>query len=320
MKDKQHPTKKSRLEIMLLALLLLGSACTRQGGKDAEERAREEKEEKELPEVIVAQFEKQELFDFLTYSGTLAAKTQDLLYAPLAGQIKEVLVQDGAKVASGDKLAVIKPDGEGYEFRDHVVRAVRSGVVIGLLAKAGTHVDKNQELLAIADLSALKIEVSATLDDLKFLNKDEPVSVILHSANDKPSTLQGIVKFIPGAPDLRTKTFTVSIAIPCQPREHCRNAYPGLLAKVVVKKNPHFGYRVPFKYLRRQKSHILVLKEDNTASFVTVEVGQHYGQDVEILNGIGPQTRVVTSFSKMPQEGQKVKIASPEPTEHAPKK
>ena len=79
--------------------------------------------------------------------------------------------------------------------------------------------------------------------------------------------------------------------------------------EVVIKKYPHIGYRLPYKYLRRQKSHVLVVNEDNTVRFVEVEVGEHYGEDIEILKGVNPKTRIVTSFSTMPVEGQKVKLA-----------
>lgn len=280
----------------------LNLSCTRKSLSDAEDKDEEE------PEVLVIQLEKQELFDHITFSGTLAARSQETLYAPLAGTVKELNVHDGSKVLKGSKLLVIRPDSEGLEYKNHLVKAFRKGTVLGLLAKTGTHVDRNQELLTLADLSAFKTEISATVDDIHFLKKGQEVEIEV-SLSQK---VKGLVKTVPRTPDPKTKTFAIDIEIPCPKEDTCQHIYPGLLGTVVVKKNPHMGYRLPFKYLRRQKSHILVVNEDNTVSFTEVEVGQHYGQDVEILKGITAQTKIVTSFSSMPSEGQKVKIARPE--------
>lgn len=283
-------------------VLSMNLACTKKVVDEAEDA-----DEEEVPEVAVIQLQKEELFDFMSYSTTLAARSQVSVYSPLSGSIRELSIQEGVKVSKGQTLLVIKPDSEGFEINDHIVKAPREGTILGgITAKAGIHIDKNQELLSVADLGAFKAEISATVDDLPFLEKDQKVDVHL-SVFQK---VQGVISFIPRTPDAKTKTFAVIVSIPCPTREACADVYAGLLANVVIKKNPHMGYRLAFKYLRRQQSHILVVNEDNTVRFTEVEVGQHYGQDVEILKGVTPQTRIVTSFSTMPQEGQKVKIAA----------
>lgn len=282
--------------------LSLHLACTRKLVGDLEED-----DDDEVPEVAVIQIQKEELFDYMNFSGVLAARSQETLYAPLSGQVREITVQDGTKVSKGKKLLSIKPDSEGNEFRDHMLRASRSGTVINLLAKAGLHVDKNQELLSIADLGAFKTEIAVTLEDLRFLKVGQKVEMTLSSSEK----IEGVIQSLAGTPDIKTKTFNVIVKIPCSKLQTCKDVYPGLLANLSVKKNPHLGYRLPFKYLRRQKSHILVVDKENIVRFVEVEVGQHYGQDVEILKGISSETRIVTSFSTMPQEGQKVKIIPP---------
>ncbi len=306
-------TRQQRFSIGLIGVLLscmIPLACTRSSVKEAQERAREEKEDNELPEVVVRTFEKQELYETLSYSGTISAKQQRSVYAPLPGLVNEIKVPDGGFAKKDQTLLVIKPDAEGLEFRDHVIRAPQDGVVIARFVKTGTHIDRNQELLTVGDLSGLKVEVSATLEDLQHLRKDQNVEVWVYNSQEKEAPLKGVIKFIPGSPDAKTKTFPVSISISCEIKNNCHRAYPGLLARITVKKHPHEGFKIPFKYLRRQKSHLLVAKDDDTATFIEVEVGQHYGQDVEILKGITAQTRIITSFSKMPQEGQKVKLSS----------
>jgi multidrug efflux pump subunit AcrA (membrane-fusion protein) len=288
-------------------------ACTRKSVKEVSDNS------EEVTEVTVMQIQKEELFDYMSFSGTLAAQSQESVYAPLSGQIRQLAVQEGARVSKGDKLLVIKPDSEGNEYRDHVVKSPRNGVVLGgMSAKEGIHADRNQELMGIADLSSFKTEVSATVEDLNYLKKEQQVDVVL-SPHDKEVKILGVVKSIPRTPDAKTKTFTVRVEIPCTSVEVCHQVYPGLLARVLVKKNPHFGFRLPFKYLRRQKSHILVLNKDSTVSFVEVVVGQHYGDDVEILKGITSETRIVTYYSSMPQEGEKVKVTAPKSTEENPK-
>lgn len=295
---------RKRNLVPLFILMSVFSACTLKSLREADESG-----EGDLTEVTVIQLQKEELFDYLSFSGNLVAQSQLSLYAPLAGQIKELAVKEGSKVKKGDKLLVIKPDSEGNEYRDHVMRAPRAGVVLGgMFAKGGIHTDKNQELLVLADLSSFKIEVSATIEDLKYLKKDQKVDVQL-SAYNKDLKVEGLIRSIPRAPDAKTKTFTILVEIPCSEKETCKGVFPGLIARVLVKKEPHMGFKCPFKYLRRQKSHLLVVNDDNTAHFLEVKVGQHYGEDVEILEGITSETRIVTHYSSTPQEGEKVKIS-----------
>ena len=292
----------TQISVALAALLAfsLNLSCTKKTISDAESS------DESTPEVAFIQLEKQELFDFLNFSGVLSPKSQESVYASLSGKVRDLHVHDGSMVHKGQHLLSIKPDSEGFEFNVHLVKAPRAGTIFNKLAKIGIHVDKNQELLSIADLSSFRIEVAATADDLPFLKKNELVEIEL-SPSQK---VKGSIHSLAGVPDPKSKTFTVTIEVPCS-KEACQGVYAGLLANVLVKKNPHMGFRLPFKYLRRQKDHILVVNDNNTVSFVPVKVGQHYGQDVEILSGITPQTKIVTSFSSMPQEGETVKIAKP---------
>lgn len=292
----------------LTAILLGGFLVTSCTKKPLSEASKED----EVSEVVAVQLKKEELFDFMSFSGTLAAHSQETIYAALSGKIQGLSVQEGLKVSKGQKLMLIKPDSEGYEYRDHVVKASRNGTVLGgMLAKDGIHVDKNQELLNIADLSSFKTELSATVGDLEFLKTGQDVDIILDPSN-KDRKVRGKVGIIPRTPDVKTKTFTVPVTISCKDAHACQSVYPGLLGQVLVKKNPHMGYKLPFKYLRRQGSHVLVLNKDNTVSFKEVVVGQHYGQDVEILSGVTEETRIVTSYSSFPQEGEKVKVLAPD--------
>lgn len=301
---------------VLVGALIVSSACTRQPALGEAQ----DKTEDEPPEIVVSEFVKQELYENLSFGGTLEAKSQETLYAPISGQIKKVFVDEGMKIAQGQKLFVIRPDGEGLEFKDHIVYAPSSGNLLALSTKAGTHVERNQNLVAIADLSSFKITIYATVDDLPFLNKVREVEVLLSPERAEALVMKGLVQFVSSAPDIKTKTFPVKIDIPCVSAKSCQRVFPGLLARIEIKKNQHFGFKVPFKYIRRQEPHLLIVKADQTTMFVPVKVGQYYGQDVEILEGITEQTRVVTTFTKMPQEGQKVKIVSSAPEDLPEKK
>lgn len=294
---------------VLVVVLILISACKRQSLADEVE----DKTAEEPPELAISQFVKEELYETLSFGGTLEAKSQETVYSPISGQMKSVFVDEGTKISQGQKLFVIRPDAEGLEFKDHIVYAPTSGVAVALAIKAGTHVDKNQNLVAIANLSSFKITIYATVDDLPFITKVREVDVLLSPEHTQAVMMKGLVQLVSSTPDVRTKTFPVKIDIPCPSSKACHRVYPGLLARIEIKKNRHMGFKVPFKYIRRQEPHLLIVNADLSTTFVPVKVGQYYGQDIEILEGIDEKTRVVTTFTKMPQEGQKVKIISSVP-------
>jgi len=92
-------------------LLSINMACTMKIKSENEDT-----DEDEIPEVEVIQLQKEELFDFMTFSTTLAAHSQVSVYSPLSGHIRKLSVQEGSKV-SKTLLILISMFTRGFLLR-----------------------------------------------------------------------------------------------------------------------------------------------------------------------------------------------------------
>lgn len=286
-----------RIIPFVLTSLFAMQGCMRQRVKDKKDKT---------PIVEVVQVEKVELFDNLEFAGTISPIEEKTLYAEVGGVVKKVHVKAGEAVQKGKTLLTLIPDADGLDMREHVLKAPRSGIILGdMPGKTGAHVNKTDPLLTVGDLSAFKIKLAATSKDLPYLKVRD--SVEIRSFNEE-KVFHGNLTFVAKVPDSKTKTFKVTVEVPCKEEDSCTGLYPGLLATVSVKQNPHWGYKVPYKYLRKQKSHLLILKADNTVTYIPVVLGKHYGEDVEIIEGLKAEMEIVSAYSTSPEEGQKVEV------------
>jgi multidrug efflux pump subunit AcrA (membrane-fusion protein) len=272
--------------------LLLLTACQ---SAPPEEQTQEKK-----PIIAEVQlFEMEELYETMTFAGTVEAKQETHVYAPLGGTIEQHFLEPGVSVKEGEPILSLRPDSLGLDFRINVIKATVSGTLIDIERDPTEHVRANEEIATIADLSQLIVDIHASQNDLSFLQLGEELVVVV--AGEKTT---GKILRVAQRAERKSRTFPVRLALPEHPSIRL-----GSFVKVIAKKNLRLGLRVPLNYLQRNQTALIVLDEDNKAHWVEVKVGQVFGDKVEILEGIDESSRVIGNFSRQPEEDEEVQIS-----------
>jgi multidrug efflux pump subunit AcrA (membrane-fusion protein) len=113
-----------------------------------------------------------------------------------------------------------------------------------------------------------------------------------------------------GALDEATRTRLTEIRLP-NPK---RILLPGMYAQVSITPldASHGSIRVPANTLLvdAKGQRVAVVGPDNTVHFREVRLGRDYGQETEILSGVGLDDRLITDPSDELHEGSRVEIIS----------
>jgi multidrug efflux pump subunit AcrA (membrane-fusion protein) len=280
--------------LIAVAILLL-SAC--QTAPSQESSA-----EKKPVVAEIKKFAKEELYGKIIFAGTVKAKQETHLYAPLAGTVEQQFVEEGESVEKGRKILSIRPDSRGLEFQPNVLKAAVSGTLISVEREATEHVNANEEIATIADLSQLVVDIHASQSDLPFLHVGNELLVVVAGEE----TVGKILRIAQRA-DRESRAFPVRIALQADPSIRL-----GAFARITAKKNLRQGIRVPLSYLQRSQTALIVLDRQDQAHWTDVKVGQVFGDKIEILEGIDENSRVIGGFSRQPEEGEQIHAAEQE--------
>ncbi|MEU2119613.1 HlyD family efflux transporter periplasmic adaptor subunit [Streptomyces sp. NPDC016459] len=139
--------------------------------------------------------------DRLSAPGVLThAQGRYLLQSPVAGQVTQVLVTEGARVAAGAPLVVVRT-AQG----DRPVRAVAAGRLTALLARTGAVVTTGADIATVERVTDPHDPLMAVLyvqgGDTASLRVGAPVDVGVRSAaRSTNGTLRGRIASVGGAP------------------------------------------------------------------------------------------------------------------------
>ena len=177
-------------------------------------------------------------------------------------------------------------------------------------------VEKAQEIFSLrsSDMMDVKIDVPESLIILVSQDGESPIDQVKLTAtfSARPD-LQFPLTFkeIATKADSKTRTFEVTYMMP-QPQE--LNVFSGMTASVTIDVPSLRGlaFRVPQRAVFgdiHMAPHIWLLdQEAMTVSMKPVKIGKMLGDDIEILQGLEPGDKLVTSPSNFLSEGQRVQL------------
>lgn len=181
----------------------------------------------------------------------------------------------------------------------------RRAVDVGSLITAGS-----QELFALTQTDPLRLNVwvpQAYADDIK---AGQEVAVRLPDKPGKP--LSARVERVAGALDAASRSRQAEIVLANNDAKLLPGSYVEIVINVATKQAPLIA---PANVLvvDQAGTHVVTLGADNKIAFRPVKLGRDFGREVEIVEGISPDDRLVASPSDLLVDGETVGVVEVAP-------
>lgn len=179
----------------------------------------------------------------------------------------------------------------GRASRTLTLYAPASGIVVEKNVIAGTAIQAGEPLYTIADLSEVWIEAEIREADAGLVREGAPASFELAAYPGR--TFTGRVEYVYPALQEQARTLRVRIAVPNREGR----IKPGMYATVRLTSPAHTALAVPAAAVVRtgERSLVFVDMGDGMLMPHDVEIGRVAGDYAEVLAGVEPGQRVVTS-------------------------
>ena len=240
------------------------------------------------------------------YSPELVAAQQELLVAARLQETVGGSSVPGVPAPSTDLVAAARQRLRLWDVPEAQIREVlrtgrvrrtvtlfspASGVVVEKPVVRGQAVQAGQALYTIADLSRVWVEAELREADAGTVREGSPATVELAAFPGRP--LAGVVSYLQPTLQAEARTLRARIVLP-NPEGRLR---PGMYATVRLSAPPRTALTVPASALVRTGERTLVFVDLGNGRIAAqeVEAGRVTGEYAEILSGVEPGQRVVTS-------------------------
>lgn len=191
------------------------------------------------------------------------------------------------------------------QMSNYNVTAPIDGYVTSMNVSVGNMASSSQMAASISNTDALQIETNASEYVAGLLHVGDEVEVTLTSAPGK--VYVGKVETLSPAPALGTYTYPVTIALDNSKGELMSGQFAEVSIKAEESKN---AICVPSKavIMKNGETIVVVVNENQTATYKPVEIGIDNGEMVEIVKGIEKGEKIAISGQDFVEDGAKVKI------------
>ena len=173
----------------------------------------------------------------------------------------------------------------------------QTGVVVNLNVKEGQYLKTGDALFGIADLTSVWLKMEAYESDLPWIREDLPAVVSFR--HDPGQVYNGGVLFLYPEVSRDTRTLKVCVEIPNSERL----LRPGMYADVVIQGPPiDKAVVIPQSSIIRSGERNIVFVDIGEGKFQPREVQlgvKGEGDDIQVLEGVGPGELVVTQAQFM---------------------
>ncbi len=176
------------------------------------------------------------------------------------------------------------------------LRSPISGIVTARFTEEG-NLFANQPIVNVAQIDTVKVYIE--MSEIYFTTVNMNTSVVFESSIYPGEQFKGKVSLIYPTLDPDTRTFTVEVIVP----NKSAKLRPGMHATAIFNLGTKDGVLVPDVAIQKQigtaESFVYVI-ENGVAQRRTVVKGKGYGSQVDILSGVKPGDKVVTTaFSRI---------------------
>ncbi len=286
---------------ILFAVAIATAACK---SKSAPQEKAEEKHDAEVKlsaeqaktaQLQVVEATRRPLSVDIEVSGEIASDTDQVLQlrAEKPGAVRETLVAVGDMVEPEQPLLRYQPEsGEALELK-----APQRGVVVGLYAEPGAHIDGAAPAVTLADTSRIHSGLDVYEKDIARVRKGQSVRIKVVAFSDE--TFPGTISYVSPRVDENSRTVKVRVDL-ANPQGKLKF---GMFVKGLIQVGQRQSLAIPGSAVQviKGKSVVFVAKEDEERTFTPVEVklGDRSNELVEILSGLkeGDKIAVKGSFT-----------------------
>lgn len=170
------------------------------------------------------------------------------------------------------------------------LRAPFAGIISERRAEPGDVIPRYTHIASLIDVSRLITEVSVSGPLLALLKQDDEVSMRIDALGEQE--FAGRITRIHPTLDSNTRRGIIEVALSPVPQ----GAKPGQLARVSLNAREQLRRVIPFVALRRDNDgeYVYVVNAQNRAVRVNVRSGIRLEEEVEVLEGLNTNDRVIT--------------------------
>ncbi len=254
--------------------------------------------------VSVVQVSRQDLKEFLFYSGDIEAKHAAMVYSKVMGKLVENKVQEGDAVKKGETLALVDRDEIGYEFELAPVDSPIEGIVGRAYLDKGAAITLSTPIALVVNIDEILVKIDVTEKDLPKVTKALAAEVEVDAYPGK--LFVGQVQKVSPVVDLATRTAPAWIGI--DNAQHQLN--PGMFARIKMKIGEHKDTLVIMRegvIVQDSQRYVFVVKA-NQAYKREVKLGLSSDGKFQVLNGLKAGEKVIVMGSMDLKDGDTIQI------------
>jgi multidrug efflux pump subunit AcrA (membrane-fusion protein) len=280
---------------MAFALL---AGCGGAGGKG-------KKEERLVQSVAVFTVKLDTVVRTVQLLGTLQGDKQAMAMPKIAGRVTEIVRPEGSSVGEGDPIAYVVNDVPGMDFKPGPVTAPVSGTVGKVYVEVGQSVAPGMPVASVASYGTrVRVKVNVSDQDLRFVRPGARGVVTVAAFPDE--TFAGTVSRVTPMLDQTSRTATAELVV----ENRGRQLVPGMACAVrLVLERRETAVAIPLTALFNDGSARVAVLDGAVARFRPVELGLVGDRSVEVVSGIQPGEKVITTGKERVKDGDQVKPA-----------
>lgn len=232
--------------------------------------------------------------------GRLKPKARIVHQTSTAGIIDSVYIQEGQYVKKDQYLYLIKRDEIGSDYRPISEKSRLNGIVSEILIQENSEVKSGAQAVVIIDVSRYSMESTVTDKDVFSI----PVGQKATGKTPDGINVYGYLKYRSQEPDYNTGLFKFTFELPAQKGLHIGQFL--VLNIPTASKKGYFLERGAVTNIYGN-DYVWKISEDMTLIQQPVNIGQFYGDYIEIKEGIESGDRYLANLTGREKPGISVR-------------
>ncbi len=181
-------------------------------------------------------------------------------------------------------------------------------IEVGQLVSAGS-TTPNSWVFKVSKTQVLRLYVNVPQSNTRFIHPGMPAEIVLREVPGK--SFQGKVLRTAGALDPQSKTMLTEIQLPNDGGELLAGMYVQVRFKLSLP-DPLIVLPANTLIVRADGPQVAAV-QNGTVHMKKIALGRDFGQQIEVLSGLGENESVVTNPTDSMREGTQVNVAKPAP-------